>query len=607
MAFAHLAAKFLEYLLYLTERCGLRHDGLVLVAQQQEVRAAEIACQHGQLGGGVVLHLVDHHVFCGGVAHAGEGYLQVQPFHEGELFDSRDALADAVHAQPVVVPHRLEGAFVLLGKEPQRVLLRLLFGVHDHRLAEHAQLGVVIELAHHVLCSGASRHLAQAAVQARFQLFADKRDAVRAGGRVLELRGGARYLLGRDEHGALALHVAEVLVLELQVGNGLIDAAKLVHAGVLAREIASRRDKPLREFRPGEDVGVALAHVGQNVVDVGAEHRVGRDEEHLARVQAFALLIEQVGDSLQQHRGFAAAGDAVYQQGRHVFVADHDVLLFLDGGGDGLHLRGALTRKRGQQQLVLDCHGGVEAGVQLVVRDVELAAQLQVDVDGAAVRLVGGGAVGLVVVHLGHGAAPVHHQALVVLVGKAGVADVELFGLGACAVLQDHFREVRLRLQDADGGELVGGGALGAVVRVDDAVHVGVLDVRFLLLAVAGEVRGQLVGHVLLVFLGLLGGFAHLRQNAFLHGFDGGVGLGKMCLLFSEDGVLRIVDSGHAASFFELNMLSHKTCCSVEPARKRLAVGCAIQLVWQPSKCLVAGLASARYVVGAWRFSLVCR
>ena len=191
-------------------------------------------------------------------------------------------------------------------------------------------------------------------------------------------------------------------------------------------------------------------------------------------------------------------------------MADNHVLLFLDGSGNSLHLRGALAGKRGQQQLILDGYGGVEAGVEFVSCNVELAAQLQVDVDGTAIRFVGGGAVGLVVVHLRHRRAPVYDKAAVLIVGKAGVANIELLRCGTGLVLQHYFREVRLRLQDAHGGEFLSIGALGAVVCVDNAVHVRVLNVGFLRFAFAGEVRRQLVGHIAFVFFGFLGRFVHL-------------------------------------------------------------------------------------------------
>ena len=194
----------------------------------------------------------------------------------------------------------------------------------------------------------------------------------------------------------------------------------------------------------GDGFGVALAQVRQHVLDVFREYRVGADEEHLTRVERSAVAVEQVCDALQQHAGLAAARDAGDQQCRHILVADDEVLLLLDGGGDGLHVFGALCGKRLQQQRVLDGHVGVEIRAKRFALDVELTAVEQVDFDGAAVGLVGGGAVFLVVVHLGNRTAPVDHHAAVVFVGNAGKADVDVLGRSAWSHLQADFGEVGL-------------------------------------------------------------------------------------------------------------------------------------------------------------------
>lgn len=64
---------------HLLERGGALRDGLVLVAQQQEVRATEEARQDHELGLRVVLDLVDHHEARGGLADAREQQAQPQP------------------------------------------------------------------------------------------------------------------------------------------------------------------------------------------------------------------------------------------------------------------------------------------------------------------------------------------------------------------------------------------------------------------------------------------------------------------------------------------------------------------------------------------------
>ena len=144
-AFLHRAARGLEHLAHLVERGRVGRDGLVRVAQQQKVRPPEVAREHGQLGGGVVLHLVHHHVLRIRVAEARERHLQVEPLERREAVGLEEAHADAVDAQPVVVLHGGEGVGVAVGQVAQgeRALL-LLVGRRDE-LAEDAQLLVGLE------------------------------------------------------------------------------------------------------------------------------------------------------------------------------------------------------------------------------------------------------------------------------------------------------------------------------------------------------------------------------------------------------------------------------------------------------------------------------
>ena len=174
----------------------------------------------------------------------------------------------------------------------------------------------------------------------------------------------------------------------------------------------------------------------------------------------------------------------------------HDlVLLLLDSCRDGLHLRRAALRERREQKRVLDGHGGVEVGVQAVLVDVELAAQLEVHVDGAPVGHVRRGAGVLVVVHLRDGGAPVHDEAAVRLVCDARRADVELFGLLTGLELEGHLCEVGLLEQKLDVRKPLRVGVLREVVSVDHAVHGGEVRVRLHRVGVRGEVGRKLLGH----------------------------------------------------------------------------------------------------------------
>ena len=155
-------------------------------------------------------------------------------------------------------------------------------------------------------------------------------------------------------------------------------------------------------------------------------------------------------------------------------------------------------RERGEQQLVLDRDRRVEHGPELVALDVELAAQLEVAFDDAAVGLVARLAVFLVVVDLGDGAAPVDDEMPVVVIGHADVADVDVLGLAAGLELERDLGEVGLLEEQLGTMEALGRDVGGDVVGVDDAVD-GLdlghgLDVN-----VGIEVEVQLVGDEVLV------------------------------------------------------------------------------------------------------------
>ncbi len=111
---------------------------------------------------------------------------------------------------------------------------------------------------------------------------------------------------------------------------------------------------------------------------------------------------------------------------------------------------------------------------------------------------------GLVVVHLGHGAAPVHHEPAVVLVGDAGRADVEFLGRLALLELERDLREVGFAQKHLHSAQALGLHGVGHVVGLDDVVHGHDVGVGLQNVVPGGEVHGQLLGHGLLV-LGRLG------------------------------------------------------------------------------------------------------
>ena len=465
-----LAMRRREDLAHLVEaRCALA-DGLVLVAQQHEVGAREVARQHHELRHGVVLNLVHHHVARGLLATAHNQQLEVDPLGRRERALAQYAHANAVDAQPVAalylivrpgeeVPHVGEGV--------GRALL-VIGGAY--RLAKDLDLLLHVQAEHllpDLLALGKRRELA---VKAVVQLVLHEGGEARSHGNLRELGNGARHR-GRLEHHALAAaNLAQVVGLKRHRAHALLQALELCRVAV-APVAALGEAQAGEKTAPREDARVLLAHAGQHRVDVVAEDVVGREEEDLVGREGLALLVEEVRHALQQHRGLARAGDAAHEQHGHVLVADDRVLLALDGCGDGRELLGVVLLERAEKERVLDGHGGVEVRVELVARDIELSAQQQVDGAGATVHLVGGGAHLLVVVGLGHGAAPVHDERALVLVGHARGANVDVARRAAGAHLERDFGEVGLAQQQEHALELLDGEVVVLVVRVDDRVE----------------------------------------------------------------------------------------------------------------------------------------
>ena len=150
--------------------------------------------------------------------------------------------------------------------------------------------------------------------------------------------------------------------------------------------------------------------------------------------------------------------------------------------------------QRLQKQRVLDGDGRVEVGAELVAGEVELPAQLEVDLDGLAVGNIGGGAVGLVVVGLGDGAAPVHDEVPLRLVRGARRAQVDVAHASRLE-LEAHLGKVRLLEQQLHVPQLLDEYGIGAVVHVDEPVH-GLELCHGLGMDVARLVEHELVAHV---------------------------------------------------------------------------------------------------------------
>ena len=210
------------------------------------------------------------------------------------------------------------------------------------------------------------------------QLLVDDGEQVRAGRDVAVLAQQRLELLGAQQHDIAAADIAKVVYVKRKRLHPALERAQ-VFLGRVEPEPTVGQPQALDEPLPREDLRIALSHVGEDMVDVLLEHGVGREQVDLVGTQILALLVEQVGDALQEHRGLAGAGDAVDDERGHVCMAHDLVLLLLDSRRDGRELFGMALGQRLQKQRVFDGDGGIEVGVELVAGEVELPAQLEVD------------------------------------------------------------------------------------------------------------------------------------------------------------------------------------------------------------------------------------
>ena len=198
-----------------------------------------------------------------------------------------------------------------------------------------------------------------------------------------------------------------------------------------------------------------------------------------------------------------------------------------------------VAAKRAEQKRVLDGDRGVEVHVEVVARDVELAAQLELDGLGAPVDGVGGLAVVLVVVGLGDGVSPVDDEGTTAVVGHAGGADVDVARGAVRRHLEANLREVGLAQQEQEPAELVDGEVVVLVVGVDDGVERLDGGERLHRLVRTSEVRADLVGELAQVCRGALVAVLELLRELVAHGEELCVDLGQVRLLLGDDRVVR--------------------------------------------------------------------
>ena len=67
---------------------GSLTDCLVFVAEQHEPGAGIVSSQYHELGGRIVLYLIDHDIFGAQITLAGEEHLEIEPFKIGQLLSA---------------------------------------------------------------------------------------------------------------------------------------------------------------------------------------------------------------------------------------------------------------------------------------------------------------------------------------------------------------------------------------------------------------------------------------------------------------------------------------------------------------------------------------
>ena len=216
------------------------------------------------------------------------------------------------------------------------------------------------------------------------------------------------------------------------------------------------------------------AQVGQHAGNVGQKQRVGGKNHHLFGAEGIAEGIEQVGDAVQGDGGFAAARHALHNEVSLQGMADHAVLLGLDGGDDFLQPGGGHRAQHLLQVNVLADHAAVEQRNEALVLHGEHALEGQFALDAAVGGLVVHGAHLAGVVQICHRRAPVGHGDIK-LWGFHHAPAAQVVGFHASALGNEvQAREIRLvagalqvvqgvdfHAQDVQHHLLVHGGVVG--------------------------------------------------------------------------------------------------------------------------------------------------
>ncbi len=174
----------------------------------------------------------------------------------------------------------------------------------------------------------------------------------------------------------------------------------------------------------------AFTQRGQHVADVVQEHPVRADHEHTVAHQPAPVLEQEIGGTVQAHRGLAGTRTALHDQDLVQRSADDDVLLGLDGGHDLAHRARAGRSDLGEHRI------GDARARRVVVGVVELlvAVRGQLTVgEGEATAMGQAERVGMrrPVERRRDRRSPVDHHRLVTVVLDVAATDVP--PLGRCA------------------------------------------------------------------------------------------------------------------------------------------------------------------------------
>ena len=208
--------------------------------------------------------------------------------------------ADAVEPEPFAVFDRLFYGCVAQLQPFARAGDHLFFVERSDLLSKELDLLVVGKVQDAFLNVFVFGKPHDALLELFFHILDGKRAAVRPHAGASEFLDRRACRCGGNYAFVLYAHIAKVVLVEYEGFNGGIDAFVRLGRFVTCNAAACQPQR-FHEGIPGEYLRVRLAHVGQNVVDVAAEYRVGREKVDVGWRQRLAFGVEQVGDALQEY------------------------------------------------------------------------------------------------------------------------------------------------------------------------------------------------------------------------------------------------------------------------------------------------------------------